>query len=179
MQPKGRVERVGDYIAHPFVPNVDFSPMGRFFAALAAQPQKCYVGVSIRATRMFDQEVHNVSFAIGQFKQTIAEENDVTDEYIRTRSAIGAYVYQGLMEEREQLVTVRVHIVGEYHAPHGLAEALGSEMMGSVNNKYPTQWAGAQPADDAEMAAALKNLRYLEQETWRDTIATLPLHHMR
>lgn len=175
----GRVERVGDYIAHPFVPNVDFSPMGRFFAALAAQPQKCYVGVSIRATRMFDQEVHNVSFAIGQFKQTIAEENDVTDEYIRTRSAIGAYVYQGLMEEREQLVTVRVHIVGEYHTPHGLAEALGSEMMGNVNNKYPTQWAGAQPADNSEMAAALNNLRYLEQETWGDTIAALPLQRLR
>ena len=179
----GRVERVGDYIAHPFVPNVDFSPMGRFFAALAAQPQKCYVGVSIRPTRMFDQEIHNVSFAIGQFKQTIAEENDVTDEYIRTRSAIGAYVYQGLMAEREQLVTVRVHLVGEYHAPYGLAEALGSEMMGNVNNKYPTQWVSAQPADrpgeGTEMEAALNNLRYLEQEMWGDTIAAPPLQRLR
>lgn len=89
MAPLGRVERKGDYIAHPFVPSMNFSPMGRFFAALSAHPSKCYAGISIRPTRMFDQEVYNVSFAIGQFKKTATEDNDVTEEYIRTRSQIG------------------------------------------------------------------------------------------
>lgn len=174
-----RVDRVGDYIAHPFVPNIDFNPMGRFFAALASQPQKCYVGVSIRPTRMFDQEIYNVSLIIGRFKQTIAEGSDVADEYFRTRSAIGIYVYQGLMIEREQLVTVRVHLVGEHQAPYSLAEALGSEMMGNVNNTYPTRWISAQPADLSELKAALNNLQYLEQEPWGETIAAPPLQRLR
>jgi hypothetical protein len=69
--PLGRVERKGDYIVHPFVPNVDFSPMGRFFAALTVQPHRCYVSISLRPTRMFDQEIYNVSFAIGQFKKML------------------------------------------------------------------------------------------------------------
>ncbi len=177
--PMGRVERKGDYIAHPFVPNVDFSPMGRFFAALASQPQKCYAGISVLPTRMFDQEIHNVSFAIGQFKRTATEDDDVTEEYIRSRSRIGIYVYQQLMEEREQLVMVRVHVVGEHEAPYGLAEALGSEMMGNADNKYPTQWAAAQPADSQELVAALNNLRYLEHDIWGHTIASPPLVRLR
>jgi hypothetical protein len=175
----GRVERKGDYIAHPFVPTVDFTPMNRFFAALAVQPQCCYAGISIRPTRMFDQEVFNVSFAIGQFKRTASEDDDVTEEYIRARSAVGIYVYKELMEEREQLVQVRVHLVGEHSAPYGLAEALGSEMMGNANNVYPTQWVAAQPADDREFAAALTNLRYLEHEYWGHTIAPPPLARLR
>ncbi|HLB46600.1 MAG TPA: hypothetical protein VJL59_06205, partial [Anaerolineales bacterium] len=119
--PLGRVAHKGDYIAHPFVPTQDFNPMGRFLVALASQPEPCFVGVSIRPTPMFDQEVHNVSFAIGQFKRTATEDNDVTEEYIRSRSGIGIYVYQQLMEEREQLVMVRVHVVGAQGAPQGLA----------------------------------------------------------
>jgi hypothetical protein len=179
--PMGRVERKGDYIAHPFVPSVDFNfnPMGRFFAALAAQPERCYVGISIRPTRMFDQEVYNVSFAIGQFKKTATEDDDVTEEYIRTRSQIGIFVYQQLMREREQLVMVRVHIVGEHQAPFGLAEALGSEMMGNAENKYPTQWAAARPADAKELADALNNLRYLEHDLWGHTVASPPLERLR
>ncbi|MCL4299588.1 MAG: DUF87 domain-containing protein [Anaerolineae bacterium] len=176
--PLGRVERKGDYIAHPFVPNVDFSPMTRFFTALATQSQKCYVGISLRPTRMFDQEVFNVSFAIGQFKKTAIEDDDITEEYIRTRSRIGVYVYQPLMQEREQLVMVRVYVIGEHEAPRGLAEALGSEMMGNAENKYPTQWAAAQPTDE-EMAVALNNLRYLEHDFWGYTIASPPLERLR
>lgn len=176
--PLGRVERKGDYIAHPFIPNVDFNPMGRFFAALAFQPQKCYAGISLRPTRMFDQEIYNVSFAIGQFKRTATEDDDVTEEYIRTRSLIGVYVYQQLMQEREQLVMVRVHVVGEHETPYGLAEALGSEMMGNAENKYPTQWSAAQPADETEMASALNNLRYLEHDFWGHTIASPPLQRL-
>ncbi len=177
--PLGRVTRIGDYIAHPFVPNVDFSPMGRFFVALAAQDQPCYVGISLRPTRMFDQEIHNVSFAIGQFKKTVAEDSDISDEYVRTRALIGAYIYQQLMQEREQLVMVRIHLVGREEAPYGLAEALGSEMMGNAENRYPTQWAAAQPADATELAAALANLRYLEHEIWGHTIAAPPLERLR
>lgn len=175
----GRVERKGDYIAHPFVPTVDFTPMNRFFASLAVQPQRCHAGISIRPTRMFDQEVFNVSFAIGQFKRSTAEDDAVAEEYIRARSAVGLYVYKELMEEREQLVQVRVHLIGEHDAPYGLAEALGSEMMGNANNVYPTQWIGAQPADEREFAAALVNLRYLEQENWGHTIAPAPLARLR
>ena len=177
--PFGRVARIGDYIAHPFVPNVDFNPMGRFLVALASQPQRCYVGISLRPTRMFDQEIHNVSFAIGQFKRTATEDDDVTEEYIRTRSQIGIYVYQQLMQEREQLVMVRVHLTGEYEAPRGLAEALGSEMMGNAQSSYPTQWVSAVPADDGELEIARHNLRYLEHDFWGHTIAAEPLRRLR
>jgi hypothetical protein len=175
----GRVERKGDYIAHPFVPSVSFNPMGRFFAALTSQRQKCYVGISIRPTRMFDQEVYNVSFAIGQFKKTASEDDDVTEEYIRTRSIIGTFVYQQLMMEREQLVMLRIHIVGEHSAPYGITEALGSEVVGNAQSKYPTQWAMVQPADEHEMRAALNNLRYLEHDIWGHTLASPPLIRLR
>lgn len=177
--PLGRVERKGDYIAHPFVPNTDFHPMGRFFVALADQPQKCYAGISLRPARMFDQEIYNVSFAIGQFKKIATEDDDVTEEYIRSRSEIGVFVYEQLMQAREQLVTVRVHLAGEHEASRGLAEALGSEMMGNAKNVYPTQWAMAQPADDQELATALNNMRYLEHDIWGYTIASPPLERLR
>ncbi len=177
MAPLGRVERKGDYIAHPFVPSEDFNPMGRFFVALASQPQKCYAGISIRPIRMYNQEIHNISFMIGQFKKTATEDDDVTEEYIRTRSKIGIYVYRKIMQSREQLMTVRVHLIGKEKAPRGLAEALGSEMMGNAENTYPTMWSAAQPVDEQELAAALNNLRYLEQDIWGHSIA--PQVHTR
>ncbi len=177
--PLGRVARKGDYIAHPFVPSTAFSPMGRFLTALAAQPNPCFVGVSLRPTRMYDQEVHNVSFAIGQFKRTATEDDDVTEEYIRSRSALGAYVHEKLMQEREQLATVRVQIVGQRSDILGLAEALGSEMMGNLERKYPTQWVAAQPANQEEMTAARNNLEYLDQEMWGHTLASPPLARLR
>ena len=177
--PMGRVERKGDYIAHPFVPSEDFNPMGRFFVALASQPQKCYVGINIRPTRMWDQEIYNVSFMIGQFGKTATEDDDISEEYIRTRSKIGIYVYKKMMMAREQLVTVRVYLVGENEIPHGLAEALGSEMMGNADNIYPTMWVSAVPADEQERNAALRNLKYLEQEIWGHTIASDPLTRLR
>ena len=175
----GRVERKGDYVAHPFVPSVNFNPMGRFLTALADQSQKCYASISLRPTRMFDQEVYNASFAIGQFKKTAGEDDDVTEEYIRSRSNIGAYVYQQLMAEREQLAMVRVHVVGEKEPPYALAEALGSEMMGNFKNAYPTQWALAQPADETELQAAVHNIKYLEQDLWGHTLASAPLQRLR
>lgn len=181
--PLGRRPRVGDYVAHPFVPNTDFNPMGRFLAALAQQPQKCYIGISLRPTRMWDQEIQNVGFAIGQFRRTVAEDDSVPEEYIRSFSRVGAYVYQQLMQEHEQLVMVRVYLVGESTAPRGLAEALGSELMGNAENKYPTQWSLLQPADDdktqGEMAKALNNLRYLEHDFWGATRAAPPLERLR
>jgi hypothetical protein len=177
--PMGRVERKGDYIAHPFVPSEDFNPMGRFFVALAAQPQKCLAGISIRPTRMYDQEIYNVSFMIGQFGKTATEDDDVTEEYIRTRSRIGIYVYKKMMQAREQLVMVRVYLAGENEAPRGLAEALGSEMMGNAENTYPTMWTAVTPADDAEGDTALHNMKYLEHDFWGPTIATPPLARLR
>ena len=175
----GRVERKGDYVAHPFVPSVNFNPMGRFLTALADQTQKCYASISLRPTRMYDQEVYNTSFAIGQFKKIATEDQDVTEEYIRSRSMIGIYVYKLLMAEREQLAMVRVHLVGENDAPYALAEALGSEMMGNVQNEYPTQWVLAQPADDTELQTAIHNIKYLEQDFWGHTLASAPLQRLR
>ena len=177
--PMGRVERKGDYVAHPFVPSVNFNPMGRFLTALADQPQMCYVSISLRPTRMYDQEVYNTGFAIGQFKKIAKEDDDVTEEYIRSRSNIGSYVYQQLMDEREQLATVRVHLIGEKEAPYALAESLGSEMMGNIKSLYPTQWALAQPADDNELETAIHNIKYLEQDSWGHTIASAPLRRLR
>lgn len=177
--PMGRVERKGDYIAHPFVPSEDFNPMGRFFVALASQPQKCCVGINIRPTRMWDQEIYNVSFMIGQFMKTATEDDDVTEEYIRTRSKIGVYVYKKMMQAREQLVTVRVYLLGDSEPPYGLAEALGSEMMGNADNAYPTMWTAATPADEHESTAALRNYKFLEQEIWGHSIAPAPLARLR
>ena len=177
--PMGRIERKGDYIAHPFVPSDDFNPMGRFFVALASQPQKCYVGINIRPARMWDQEIYNVSFMIGQFAKTATEDDDITEEYIRTRSKIGIYVYKKMMQAREQLVTVRVYLLGENEPPFGLSEALGSEMMGNADNAYPTMWTAVTPADDREKIAALQNVKYLEQEIWGHSIAPAPLVRLR
>lgn len=175
----GYVERKGDYIVHPFVPNVDFSPMSRFLTTLANQKQKCWVSISIRPVKMFDQEIVNLSTAIGRFREIISQSNAAIDEYLRNRSEVGVRVYQSLLQEREQLLSVRVQIVGEYHAPRGLAEALGSEMMGNADNKYPTQWSVAKPADENELEIARKNLQYIEQDDWGFTIAPPPLQRLR
>jgi len=129
--PTGRVARKGDYIAHPFVPSQSINPMSRFFVALASQPSKCFVDISIRPTKMFDQEIFNVSFMIGNFKRTASEDDDVTEEYIRSRSQIGFFVYDNLMVEREQLLMVRVHVVGESEVPRESTGSIGSEMMGN------------------------------------------------
>lgn len=177
--PTGRVARKGDYIAHPFVPSQSINPMSRFFVALAFQPSKCHVDISIRPTKMFDQEIFNVSFMIGNFKKTASEDNDVTEEYIRSRSQIGVFVYDNLMTEREQLLMVRVHIVGEGTVPRDLAEALGSEMMGNAANKYPTSWVAAQPANEEQLDVEIKNIKYLEHDIWGYTLAPPPLTRLR
>lgn len=167
----GRMTRIGDYIAHPFVPNHDFNAMGRFMVALANERQRCVVGISLRPTRLYDQETHLISTAIGLFRLSVAEDSDVTEEYIRARSRVGYQALRWLISEREQLLTIRVQLVGEDRAPRALAEALGSEMMGNVASDYPTQWALVQPADAGETGAALDNLRYLEHEPWGHTLA--------
>jgi len=177
--PTARVERKGDYIAHPFVPSQNSNPMSRFFAVLSTQPQKCFADISLKPTKMFDQEIYNVSFMIGQFKKTASEDEDVTEEYIRKRSQVGVFVYDNLMVEREQLLMVRVHIVGELDCPRGLVEALGSEMMGNAANKYPTSWVSAQPADDLELRTEINNIRFFEHDFWGFTIASDPLIRLR
>lgn len=175
----GRIARKGDYIAHPFVPSQSINPMSRFFMSLSAQPSKCYVDISIRPTRMFDQEIFNVSYMIGNFKKTASEDDDITEEYIRNRSQIGVFVYDNLMIEREQLLMVRVYIVGERKLPRDLVEALGSEMMGNAANKYPTSWVSAQPANEEQATVAIKNIKYLEHDFWGNTLATPPLERLR
>ncbi|MBP7212638.1 MAG: ATP-binding protein [Anaerolineaceae bacterium] len=172
-------ERVGDYIVHPFVPSQTSNPMSRFFASLASQPEKSYVDVSLRPTKMFDQEIYNVSFMIGMFKKTANEDQDVLEEYIRKRAQIGVYVYESLMIEREQLQMVRVHLVGETSAPRSLAEALGSEMMGNAANIYPTTWVASQPANEEQFQTELNNIRFLEHDFWGHTIAAPPLQRLR
>lgn len=165
-----RMDRKGDYIAHPFVPSVDFSAMGRFLTALAAQPQRCFAGVSLRPTPMFAEEIHLVSAMIQAHKQTLADQSPAITEYYRSRAALGAMIYQQLMQEREQLVMVRIYLVGEHHAPLDLAEAFGSEIVGNVDNRYPTQWSLARPPDAEAAGIAIDNMRYLEQHSWGFTL---------
>lgn len=175
----GHVAKMGDYITHPFVPNPTSNPMSRFLLSLANQPEKCLVDISLRPTKMFDQEIYNTSFMIGQFKKSVKRDEGVSEEYIQNRAMIGTYVYQNLIVEREQLQMVRVHLVGESEAPKGLAEALGSELMGNAANKYPTNWVAAQPADDHQFQIALNNLQYLEHDFWGHTLAAPPLTRLR
>ena len=52
-------------------------------------------------------------------------------------------------------------------------------MMGNAENKYPTQWAAAQPANDEELATALRNIQFLEHDFWGHTIAAPPLQRLR
>lgn len=177
--PLGRTERAGDYFAHPYSPCLEFNPLGRFLAALAREPQRCYVGISLRPVRLFDQEVFNLGFAIGQFRQTASADAGPSGEYLGARAAVGQLVYERLLLEREQLVSIRVNLVGERTAPSALAEALGSEMVGNAEHKYPMLWSAAQPADEQELATALANLRYVEQEPWGASIAPPALARMR
>lgn len=174
-----RQARKGDYIVHPFVPSTDFNPMGRFFEALAVQQQKCFASISLRPAYLFPQEIQNVSFQIGQFRKGAAENDEATEEYIRTRSIIGLKVYQRLMMEREHLLMVRVHVVGENHAPYAVAEALGSEMMDNGRNEYPTQWNNVQPSTPNELESAVHNLRWLEHDLWGETKAVPQLERLR
>ena len=169
-----RTTRRGDYIAHPYVPSIDFSAMGRFLSTLAVQSQRCFVGVSLRPIRMFPQEIHNVSTMIGVFKQDLADQSANFDEYYRSRAALGAAIYQQLMNEREQLVTVRVYLVGEHEAPLDLVEAFGSEIMGNVGNAYPTQWSLVRPPDLDASTVAFENIRLLEQTHWGHTVTDTP-----
>lgn len=174
----GRGEQIGDYVAHPFVPNVDFSAMGRFLTALADQPTPCYVSISLRPTRLFDQEIRNISSMVGRFRDIINNNQGFSEEYIRTRAQIGAYVYQQLTLEREQLATIRISVVSEQEPLYGLAEALGSELMGNADNKYPTQWKLERPSQ-ADFPQTLHNLRYLEHDHWGDTLADPRLQRLR
>jgi hypothetical protein len=177
--PMGRTERAGDYFAHPYSPCLEFNPLGRFLAALAREPQRCYVGISLRPIRLFDQESFNVGFAIGQFRQTAGMDAGPSGEYLGTRAAVGQLVYERLLLEREQLVSIRVNLVGERETPYALAEALGSEMVGNAERKYPMLWSAVQPADEQELATALNNLRFVEQEPWGASIAPPALARTR
>jgi len=174
-----REAKIGDYLVHPFVPSQSVNPMSRFFMSLASQPEKCYVDISLRPTKMFEQEIFNVSYMVGQFKETALADGSANEEYISKRSQIGLYVYNNLMLEREQLLMVRVYIVGEVDAPKGLAEALGSEMMGNADNKYPTSWVAAQPVDEKQLHTAVRNIQFLEHDFWGNTIAPTPLIRLR
>lgn len=175
----GPMIKTGDYITHPFVPSATSNPMSRFLLSLSNQPEKCFVDISLRPTKMFDQEVFNTSFMIGQFKKVVIRDEGVQEEYIQNRALIGTYVYQNLILEREQLQMVRVHLVGESRAPRGLAEALGSELMGNAANKYPTSWVVAQPMDDHQFLIARNNVQFLEHDFWGQTLAAPPLVRLR
>ncbi|NMC59236.1 MAG: ATP-binding protein [Candidatus Methanofastidiosa archaeon] len=177
--PLGRVEKKGDYIAYPFVPDQNFNPLGSFLQTLTTQPAKCFVDIGIRPIHLFDQEIFNVSFMIGKFKKTASEDNKVAEEYIRKRSQIGMYVYDNLMLEREQLLMFRVQLVGDNYTPKGLASALGSEMMGNAANKYPTMWDQIQPADESQLNTAKYNIVNLEHDIWGYTIADKSLERLR
>lgn len=173
------VNRNTDYIVHPLVPNLDFHPMSRFLETLSQQPQKVMASISLRPVRLFDQEIANLSYAVGLLSESAGEATSAAEEYIRLRSALGAHIYNQLILEREQLFLFRVSLIGELEAPYGLADALGSEMMGNAANKYPTQWTLMQPADEREMGIALNNISFLDHQPWGFTIAVPPLQRLR
>jgi uncharacterized protein YdcH (DUF465 family) len=182
------VEKVGDYIVYPLVPSIDFSAMGRFLTALANQNEHCFVAVSLRPTRLFPEEIHNLSALVAYFQSILIDEdraintirreeyssqhsiNLKINEYRRGRAELGAKIYRQLVQEREQLVSIRITLVGEYEAPLHLAEAFGSEIMGNVDNRYPTSWEIIRPADGRELAIACDNLRYFGQDHWGYTL---------
>jgi hypothetical protein len=166
-----RISDASDYIPHPFVPNVDFSPMSGFLTTLSNQTQKCWVSISIRPLSLFDNEVVNLSARVGSYMNSMRIPTAPNNEHIRFRAEVGHKIYQNLIKEREQLFTLRISIVGERSAPRGLVEALGSELMGNASNNNPTQWSLVQPRDHDDLTIAVRNLIFIEQDDWGFSIA--------
>ncbi|MCB8977603.1 MAG: DUF87 domain-containing protein [Ardenticatenaceae bacterium] len=171
--------RHGDYIVHPFVPTLDFSAMGRFFETLANQPKPCFASISVRPVELFPEEVSIINSMSARFREQSRDDDDIDDEFFRSRARIGAKIYKELMEEREFLLQIKVQVVGTPQAPYSVIEALGSEIMNNGRNPFPTKWVAAKPQTPADFDKAIDNLKYLEHDEWVATIAHPTMRRLR
>jgi len=194
----------GDYIAHPFVPALDFSAMSRFFETLSDQDSLCFASISLRPTRLWEDETLGIEAMVGRFRaiaggrqvemgeyvregaQISAVEADrriediaAKDEYIRSRARLGAAIYEALMKEQRYLFLVKIQVVGQQDVPLSLVEALGSELMDNAHNPYPSRWEMVQPDEGDEFQTAKNNLQWLEHAPWGDSKAAPEFRRLR
>ena len=174
-----RQPRVGDYIVHPLVPTTTFPPLNRFVQTLSTQNQVCFVSISLRPTTLFSQELQNIGFQIARFREIREKTENLSDEFIRARAAIGEQLYETLLREREHLLSHRISIVGAEALPITVIETLGSEIMDNGQNAFPTQWNLTQPESPDQFQIALNNILWLEHEVWGRSLAAVQLQRLR
>ncbi|MHB8598585.1 MAG: ATP-binding protein [Ktedonobacteraceae bacterium] len=171
-----------DYIAHPFVPALDYSAFARLFETLAQQQQVCMVAITLRPQRLTDAEVAILHELAGWYARSERGEvginnplvdvlreqlqSDLYESYTRARAERGKKVYDNLVREHRSLFMVRLQVVGGmYFAPDDLIEALGSEIMANAGSAYPSHWERVEPGLD-ELRWARHNLQWLEFARW-------------
>lgn len=194
---------IGDYVAHPFMPALDFGAMARFFETLARQRTCCFASISLRPTQLWNEEELYVRQMIGRFRQIASGESLVakdfvqegaqlsleeadqrmTDvaaryEYVRGRAQVGQAVYETMMKEKQHLFLVKIQIVGEDNLPLNLVEALGSELMDNAHNPYPTQWEMIKPEEE-DFPSVLHNLQCFEYAPWGQSKAAPQLRRLQ
>lgn len=171
-----------DYIAHPFVPALDYSALARLFETLAHQQQVCMVAITLRPQRLTDAEVAILHELAGWYARAERGEvginnplvdvlrdqlqSNLYESYTRVRAERGKKIYDDLVHEHRSLFMVRLQVVGGmYFAPDDLIEALGSEVMANAGSAYPSRWERVEPDLD-EMRWARHNLQWMEFVRW-------------
>lgn len=177
----GATFRVRDYIPHPFEPALDYSALARLFETLARQSCVCIVAVTLRPQPLTNQELlllHDLCdwyqrITKGQVRveNPLADvfrelQSNIFDAALRTRAVLGVRVYERLLQERENLLSVRLQVLGCPQAPEDLVEALGSEVTASVGSDYPSRWTRVAAMTPQELRWARFNAQWLEFARW-------------
>jgi hypothetical protein len=178
----GGVLHARDYIAHPFVPALDYSAMARLFETLARQTHVCLVAITLRPQRLTDQEMVILHELASWYQRAARGEvvinnplvdvlkelqSDMFGAYTRMRSELGIKVYENMVREQRSLFTVRLQVVGNPVAQDDVIEALGSEVMANAGNAYPSRWKRVEPHENTrDLHWARFNLQWLEFVRW-------------
>jgi hypothetical protein len=177
----GGTFRMHDYIPHPFEPALDYSALARLFETLTRQRRVCLVAVTVRPQPLTSQELlllhemfdwyQRITQGRVHLQNPLADvlrelHSTIFDTALQTRAALGLKVYENLLQERENLVSVRLQVIGRPEAPDDLVEALGSEVTAGVGGVYPSRWARVAAMTPQELRWASFNARWLEFARW-------------
>lgn len=153
------------YHPHQFMPMFDSSAMSRFFEALARQPQKCVVSISLQPTSLFKEESQAILQMLAAYAEMQQKNEGWMSLHRKERLEDLLKVYLPIINQRHHLFSSRIQVWGMDKAPDDLVEALGSELMNNTT-KEPRLWSAVSPTED-EWAIARDNLVLLEHAIWQ------------
>lgn len=177
----GGTFRIHDYIPHPFEPALDYSALARLFETLARQRRLCIVAVTLRPQPLTNQELFLLHELFDWYQRSAKGQvqlhnplvdvlrelqSNIFDAALQTRATLGVSVYENLLQERENLVSMRLQVIGHPQAPEDLVEALGSEVTASVDSAYPSRWTRVAAMSPQELRWARFNAQWLEFARW-------------